>query len=53
MNSVGVVHPAPALCFCGMILSEKSATFRDHALVAAMPPWLYGNIVICNGVMHS
>src|SRR5919108_2295096 len=33
MNSSRVIHPALAPCFCSMILSEKSATFRDHALV--------------------
>jgi LPS-assembly lipoprotein len=36
MNSSGVIHPAPALCFCNMILSE-TATFRDHALVIDSP----------------
>src|SRR5919109_3392556 len=35
MNWGGVIHPALALCFCSMILSEKSATFRDHALIIA------------------
>src|SRR5262245_25187339 len=35
MNSSGVIHPALAPCSCGMILSEKSATFRGHARALA------------------